>query len=168
MIETERIILRPWREEDAADLYRVARDPEVGPAAGWAPHPSEEYSREVIRTVFSAPEVYAIVLKETVRAVGCCGIVFPDGKDDAREGEIGYWIGREYWGRGLVPEAARSLLARCFNELGLKMVWCAFYDGNIKSQRVCEKCGFKYHHTDPDILTPLGDRRTEHHYVLEP
>ena len=64
-IVTERLILRPWQESDAESLYKYARDPEIGPIAGWPPHTSVEDSLNVIRTVFSAPETYAVVLKET-------------------------------------------------------------------------------------------------------
>lgn len=65
VIETERLILRPWRETDAGALFKYASDPDVGPIAGWEPHVSDENSLEIIRTVFSAPETYAAVLKET-------------------------------------------------------------------------------------------------------
>ena len=82
------------------------------------------------------------------------------------EAEIGYWIGKPYWGRGLIPEAVAALLSRCFNELGLDAVWCGYYDGNTKSKRVCEKCGFKYHHTGYDVDSPLGDRRSEHFHIM--
>ena len=64
MLETERLILRSWRESDAPTLFRWASDPRVGPAADWRVHTSVEYSREIIRTVFSAPETYAIELKD--------------------------------------------------------------------------------------------------------
>lgn len=60
------------------------------------------------------------------------------------EAEIGYWIGVPFWGQGLIPEAVRALLARCFEELGCEAVWCGYYDGNDKSRRVQEKCGFLY------------------------
>jgi len=166
MIETERLVLRPWREEDAAALFRYAQDPDVGPAAGWPPHTSVENSREIIRTVFAAPETYAVVLKGTDEPVGCCGIMRANSMNSAvmesDEAEIGYWIGKPFWGRGLIPEAVRALLSRCFTELSVSAVWCAYYDGNHKSRRVCEKCGFVYHHTNYSVVTPLGDRRTEH------
>ena len=170
MIETERLILRPWREEDAGTLYKYASDPEIGPIAGWPPHTSVENSLEIIRTVFNAPETYAVVVKETGEPVGACGIMFSDGLHSATmkngEAEIGYWIGKPYWGRGLIPEAGAALLARCFNELGLDAVWCGYYDGNTKSKRVCEKCGFKYHHTNHDVDSPLGDKRLEHFHTM--
>lgn len=170
MIETARLILRPWQESEADSLFKYAGDPDIGPIAGWPQHTSAQHSLEIIRTVFSAPETYAVVLKETGEPVGSCGIMFADGLHSAAmrpgEAEIGYWIGKPYWGQGLIPEAVNALLERCFNELALDAVWCGYYDGNIKSRRVCEKCGFKYHHTNHDILSPLGDRRTEHFYIM--
>ena len=63
IIETERLILRPWQESDAEDLYTYAKDPAVGPPAGWPPHTSVENSREIIKTVLSRPETYAVCLK---------------------------------------------------------------------------------------------------------
>ena len=170
IIETPRLILRPWHKSDAASLFKYAKDPEIGPIAGWPPHTSVDDSLEVIRTVFATPETYAVVLKETGEPVGCCGIMFSNSLHPAemksREAEIGYWIGKPYWGQGLIPEAVKALLSRCFSELGLDAVWCGYYDGNLKSKRVCEKCGFKFHHTNHDVVSPLGDHRTEHLCLL--
>lgn len=108
-MKTERLILRPWTEEDAASLYKYAQNPNIGPIAGWPPHTSIENSREVIRDILSAPETYAVVLKETNEPIGSVGIMFGDGvhSADMQEGdaEIGYWIGMPYWGQGLIPEA---------------------------------------------------------------
>jgi RimJ/RimL family protein N-acetyltransferase len=123
-MKTERLILRPWTEEDAASLYKYAQDPKIGPIAGWPPHTSVENSREVIRDILSAPETYAVVLKETNEPIGSVGIMFGDGvhSADMQEGdaEIGYWIGVPYWGQGLIPEAVECLLLRCFYELNIK------------------------------------------------
>lgn len=170
MIETERLILRSWQEKEAGTLFKYASDPDIGPIAGWAPHTSVENSLEIIRTVFAAPETYAAVLKDIGEPVGCCGIMFSDGLHSVTmkpgEAEIGYWIGKPYWGQGFIPEAVKALLSRCFNELALDAVWCGYYEGNIKSKRVCEKSGFKFHHTNRDILSPLGDKRTEHFYLM--
>lgn len=170
MIETERLILRPWLESDAETLYKYASDPDIGLSAGWPPHTSVGESLETIRTVFAAPEVYAVVLKETAEPVGCCGLIFDENPRTAegknKEAEIGYWIGKPFWGKGLTPEAARALLAHSFNRLQLSAVWCSHYEGNRKSLRVCQKCGFIYHHTLNDTLSPLGDKRTVHFYKL--
>ena len=80
-----------------------------------------------------------------------------------QEAEIGYWIGVPYWGQGLIPEAVRELLRRCFEDLRCAAVWCGYFDGNEKSRRVQEKCGFIYHHTGREKFYALGsDIRTEH------
>ena len=144
ILETERLILRPWSEADAEECYRYAKDPDVGPAAGWAVHTSVEYSRDIIRRVLSAPETYAIVLKETGLPVGSIGLHHNDLAAKEDEAELGYWLGKPYWGRGIVPEAARELLRYAFEDLKLERIWCGYYDGNEKSRRVQEKLGFSY------------------------
>ena len=170
MIETKRLRLRPWCDTDAPPLYKYASHPDIGPIAGWPPHTSVENSLEIIRTVFVAPETYAVVLKDTNEPVGCCGILFSNSLHTAdmkqSEAEIGYWIGKPYWGQGLIPEAVEALLVRCFQNLHLDAVWCGYYEGNDKSKRVCEKCGFKYHHTKHNVTSPLGDKRTEHFDIM--
>ncbi len=165
-LETERLILRPWEESDAEDLYRYASNPEVGPKAGWPVHTSVENSRKIIREVLSAPETYAVVLREEGRSVGSIGLMLGAASnigipDD--EGEIGYWIGAPFWGRGLIPEATRELIRHGFEDLGLKKLWCGYFDGNEKSRRVQEKCGFSYHHTSENVPCQIGGLlRTEH------
>lgn len=65
--------------------------------------------------------------------------------------------------QGLIPEAVRELLRHGFEDLKLNKIWCGYFEGNIKSKRVQEKCGFTYHHTNKDIEWKLmGDIRTEH------
>lgn len=170
LLKTERLILRPWEESDAESLYMYARDPLVGPAAGWYVHKSVENSLEVIKTVLNGPETYAVCLKEDNLAIGSAGIMvgseanieLPD-----TEGEIGYWIGVPFWGRGLIPEAVRELIRRSFEELGLQRLWCGYYDGNVKSKRAMEKCGFVYDHTRENVYCPLLDEvRIEHFTAL--
>ena len=164
--KTKRLILRPWKESDAEDLYEYAKNPEVGPAAGWPVHTSIKDSRNIIKNVLSARETYAVCLKEDNRAIGSIGLIPPmQSHMDAAEGEmeIGYWIGVPFWGRGLIPEAVRRLQEHAFEDLGCTALWCGYYDGNEKSKRCQEKCGFVYHHTEKDKLCELmGDVRTEH------
>ena len=120
ILETKRLILRPWEESDAENLFKYASHPDVGPIAGWAVHTSVENSREIIRRVLSAPETYAVVLKESGQPVGSIGLMLGKasniGLPDS-EGEIGYWIGVPYWGRGLIPEAVRELMRYGFENL---------------------------------------------------
>ena len=166
ILETNRLLLRPWEESDAEILYKYASHPEVGPIAGWAIHTSVENSREIIRSVLSAPGTYAVVLKESGQPVGSIGLMpgkasnigLPDS-----EGEIGYWIGVPYWGQGLIPEAVRELMRYGFENLKLNRIWCGYFEGNEKSKRVQEKCGFHYHHTAYNVPCAIeGVFRTEH------
>lgn len=164
VFETDRLILRPWTETDAEECYQYAKDPRVGPMAGWPAHTSVENSRQVIRDVLMVPETYAIVLKETGLPVGSIGLRFHSDlaeKDD--EAELGYWLGVPYWGQGFVPEAARELLRHAFEDLKLSRVWCCYDDGNEKSKRVQEKLGFKYQWTIEEAPVPqMGEIRKRH------
>lgn len=168
---TKRLTLRPWCDADAESLYEYAKDDRVGPIAGWPPHTSVENSREVIRTVLSEPETYAVCLKEDNKAIGSIGLMI--GKYSTldlpeNEGEIGYWLGVPFWGQGLIPEAVRELIRYAFDVLHLERLWCGYFDGNEKSKRVQEKCGFTYHHTNKDICwKPTNEIRTEHITCLE-
>lgn len=166
ILETERLILRPWRETDAAALYKYAQDPRVGPVAGWPVHESIENSRQIIRDILSAEETYAVVPVGTDEPAGSIGLLI-GGKSNITIGEndseIGYWIGVPYWGQGLIPEAVRELLRHGFEDLRLDNIWCGYFDGNEKSHRVQTKCGFRFHHTEKDKPWPLmNDIRTEH------
>ena len=170
IFETKRLILRPWREDDAQELFNHAKDPDVGPAAGWPPHTSVENSREIIRDVLSANETYAVCLKENGKPIGSVGLKMgtaTDMTDRDDECELGYWIGKQFWGQGLIPEASRELLRHAFEELQMQTVWCGYYDGNTKSRRVQEKLGFLYHHTTEGLeVSLLGEIRTGHVMIM--
>lgn len=163
---TERLILRPWEEADAESLFEYAKDERVGPIAGWNVHKSVEESREIIKTVLSAPETYAVCLREDNRAIGSIGLLFGECSNlplADTEAELGYWIGVPFWGRGLIPEAARELIRHGFEDLKLTKLWCGYFDGNEKSRRAQEKCGFTYERTEENVYWALtNDVRTEH------
>lgn len=170
ILETKRLILRRWEESDAEDLYKYASDPAVGPIAGWPPHQSVEESRNVIRDVFSGAEAYAICLKSDNRAIGAIELMLNGHTDMVErddECELGYWIGKPFWGQGLVPEAAKELLRRAFEDIGMNKVWCGYYEGNAKSKRVQEKVGFLYQRTIKWVDVPLmHEKRTLHVNLL--
>ena len=167
ILETERLILRPWSEDDAEECYKYAKDPRVGPAAGWPAHKSVEETREIIRTVLAVPETYAVVLRETGLPVGSVGLhMHSDLVRSGDECELGYWIGEPYWGRGLIPEAAHEMLRHAFEDLGMKRVWCAYYDGNEKSKRVQEKLGFRHQWTTERVFVPQMNETRKGHVNL--
>ena len=140
-LETPRLLLRPFAQADAEDLFDYAGDPRVGPIAGWPAHGSVEESREIISTVFAAPNVFAVVLRETGRVVGTIGFIWID--DEHNCAEIGYSLAQEYWGRGLMTEALRAMLEFAFVRLHLNRVEAMFDVRNRASGRVMEKCGMR-------------------------
>lgn len=151
IFETERLLLRNWRGEDAKQLYELAKDPLVGPAAGWNPHQSVEESENIINTVFNFPTVYAIILKETGEIIGCIGFLFDENLcKDSSEALMGYWLGVDYWDKGYMTEAVNECIRYAFNDLKLTRIWCGNFKENTRSAHVQEKCGFKYHHTEKD------------------
>ena len=145
MMETERILLRPWRESDAETLFKYASDPEVGPKAGWPPHKSVAESLEIIRTLFSGEGMWAVEWKETGEPIGCVGYL-PAAASNLQiaedQGEVGYWIARPFWGRGICTEAMQLVVDYCIREKGFVTLWGSYFPDNPASGRVMEKCGF--------------------------
>ena len=166
MLETKRLILRRWEDRDAEDLFELAKDPDVGPIAGWPAHQSLQESRDVIRNVLNGKEAYAVCLKEDNKAIGAIewklnGHTDLTERDD--ECELGFWLGKPFWGRGIITEAAAEMLRHAFEDLGMRKVWCAYYDGNRKSKRAQEKIGFRYQWTAEGVDVPMmKEKRTGH------
>ena len=166
MFETERLILRRWADSDAESLYEYAKDPDVGLIAGWPAHQNIEESREVIRNVLNGREAYAVCLKTDNRAIGAIELKL-NGHTDMTERddecELGYWLGKPFWGQGLMPEAAKEILRHAFEDIGMTRVWVGYYEGNSKSKRVQEKCGFRYQRKSEGVDVPLlHEKRTGH------
>ena len=166
MIETKRLILRRWETSDAEDLFKYASNPEVGPIAGWPPHQSIDESRDVIRNVLHGREAYAICLKTDERAVGAIELKLnghTDMTDRDDECELGYWLGKSFWGQGIMTEAVNEILRHAFEDIGMKKVWVGYYEGNTKSKRVQEKAGFRYQWRSEGVDVPLmHEKRTGH------
>ena len=155
ILETERLILRPWRESDAVTLFKYASDPDVGPRAGWPPHRSVEESLELIKTVFCGEGMWAVELKETSEAIGCVGYLPSsasnlDIADD--QCEVGYWIAKPYWNKGICTEAMRAVVDFCIKTKGFTVLWGDYFPENPASGRVMEKCGFT--DTGREVLCP--------------
>ena len=165
MLETERLILRPWEESDAEDLYKYAQSPDVWPAAWWPPHTSVENSREIISKILSVPETYAMVHKENNEVIGSIWLTFWNKsklwlKDT--EAELWFWLWVPYWWKSLMPEAAKEILRYAFEDLNLENVWCCYYKWNEKSKRAQEKIWFKYKYTLENVkCSMLNEIRTD-------
>ena len=159
-IKTKRLILRKWRLEDAPYMFKYASSPDVGPKAGWKPHKDIEESKSIIeRFIDHNPYCFAICLKEDIsHPIGAVELkVETDMSDRNDEYELGYWLGKPYWGNGYMPEAGRALIDFGFKELKLNAIWCGYYDGNNNSKRAQEKMGFVYHHTEENLYVKHFD-----------
>lgn len=153
-IKTERLILRRWRNNDAPSMFKYASDPDVGPIAGWPAHKSLEESQMIVnKFVNGHPYCFAICLKKDIsHPIGAIELkTETDMSDRDDEYELGYWLGKPYWGNGYMPEAGKALIAFGFDELKLNAIWCGYYDGNYKSKRAQEKMGFVYHHSSDNL-----------------
>ncbi len=177
IFQTERLILRPWEERDAGELFRWAQDPLIGPVAGWNALRSMDDALIMIRGQYAAPEVYAVCLKGeddasgqcTAMPIGCISLKFGDDTDltDAvDECEISSWIAKPYWGQGLIPEGCEALLKHGFEDLGMKAIWAGYYDGNEKSRSCLKRIGFTDHHTDKNMFLPLMNQLRVGHIVV--
>ena len=165
-LHTDRMILRPWRQTDLDDLYAYASVDGVGQMAGWKPHESKEESQKILDMFIGHKKTFALEYQGKV--IGSLGIEqynedhFPEFADKKCR-EIGYVLSKEYWGQGLIPEAVMELMRYGFENLKLNRIWCGYFDGNEKSKRVQEKCGFHYHHTANNVPCAIeGVLRTEH------
>ena len=140
-LETERLILREFRESDAEDVYEYARDPEVGPNAGWKPHESLDESRGVVKNFIQSGEVWAIEDKASHKVIGSIGLHKRTREGYTFDRELGYALSRAFWGRGLMTEAASAIVDYAFAH-GVKTLLVAHFDFNDRSRRVIEKLGF--------------------------
>ncbi|MGX6977930.1 GNAT family N-acetyltransferase [Vagococcus elongatus] len=141
-METNRLLLRPIRLEDAEDMYRYASDEEVTKYV-FDTHQSLQGTKEVIATYFLPNTLgkYAIVWKETGRMIGTIDINALDKNN--KKAEIGYTLAQDFWGKGIMPEAAAKILWLIFNHLKLNVAYAIHDLDNPKSGRVMEKIGMK-------------------------
>lgn len=145
-LETHNLILRPWRIDDAEALYKYASDPEVGPRAGWAPHQNVEESLTIIEVLFSREYMWAITLRGSDEPIGCVGYLPSDMSNlsiQADEAEVGYWVARPFWNRGICTEALREIVRYCFEEKHFSALWGDCFLDNPASTKVMEHVGFQ-------------------------
>lgn len=168
-IETSRLILRPWRESDLTDFYEYASVDGVGQMAGWNPHKSPEESRAILERFIQGRKVLALEWKETGKVIGSLGLEEPDSVPEdtqALQGrELGYVLSKEYWGRGLMPEAVSAVMDYCFTVLDYDWLTCAHFLWNDQSRRVIEKCGFRFFGTGR-FETRYGTVETIREYII--
>ena len=149
VIETERLILRPFEQSDLDDFYEYASVEGVGEMAGWKHHENKEKSQSILDLFINEDKTFAIVLKENNKVIGSLGVE-EYGMEQAlseffvyQGREIGYVLSKDYWGKGLMPEAVKAVIDYLFNVQKLDFLTCGYYEFNNQSKKVQEKCGFK-------------------------
>ena len=138
--------IRPWRMSDAMDLAAALSDPVIlNNLRDGLPYPytekdAEDYITAMLCADKSAVFAYAICLED--RAVGSIG-AFRQSNIHFRTAELGYYLAREYWGRGIVTEAVRQLCERVFAQTDILRIYAEPFSDNVGSRRVLEKAGFQ-------------------------
>ncbi len=148
VLKTKRLILRPWRQSDLDDFFEYASVDGVGQMAGWVPHTSKEESQMILDRFVNGKKTFALEYQGKV--IGSLGVEmynednFPQLADKQCR-EIGYVLSKDYWGRGLMPEAVREVIRYLFEEVKLDVILCGHFLRNGQSARVQEKCGFRHY-----------------------
>ena len=146
-IQTERLRLRPWRTDDLDDLYAYASIDGVGQMAGWSPHQSKEESAKILQMFIDGRKTFAVEYQGHV--IGSLGIEYYDETlspelKDLKGREIGYVLSKEHWGKGMMPEAVKAVIDWMFEHTEADFLTCGYFVWNRQSQRVQEKCGFRF------------------------
>lgn len=167
-LRTDRLLLRPWRETDLGDFYEYASVDGVGQLAGWMPHRDMEESRRILGRFIQGKKTFA--LEHRGKVIGSLGIekyseeLYPELAELSGR-EIGYVLSRDYWGRGLMPEAVQAVISYLFETAQLDFVLVGHFRWNRQSARVIEKCGFRYIRSRP-YETQHGAVEETREYIL--
>ena len=144
-IETKRLILRPISINDIDNVFEYAKNPLVGPNAGWKPHANKNETEVFVKYAikkreFGQPGIYAIIFKEDEKMIGTIEI----HSFNQYKGEIGFVLNPDYWAKGIIVEAAKAVIVYGFEILHLKRLQYGYFQYNTRSKRVCEKLGFSF------------------------
>jgi len=157
ILETKRLILRPFTMNDAAAMYNNwANDPEVTEYLSWPTHGCIEVTESVLESWITQYEdlgfyQWAITLKEEGdEPIGSISIV--GKKDSIKMVHVGYCLGKKWWRMGLMSEALSVLIKFFFEEVGVNRIESEFDPNNPNSGKVMEKCGMKYEGTLREVI----------------
>lgn len=148
LLETERLIIRPFTKDDAEGLFSYASNPNVGPHGGWKPHADVKESQEVLEELFLANQGWAIINKSNGKLIGSIMLEPDKRRPEIASKELGYSLAEEFWGKGIMTEAAKAVIRYAFEEMNLDILAICTGPTNERSARVIEKCGFKYEGTE--------------------
>lgn len=158
-LETKRLILRSFREDDLNDLYEYAKVEGIGEKAGWKHHSSITESSIILQEFIAHNDVYAVELKENHKVIGSVGL-HPVNKDsDLVQRELGYVLSKDYHNQGIMSEATKEVIRYAFEELGIDILWCNHFEENYISKHLILKNGFRFHHIFEKDIEALDFKR---------
>lgn len=162
-LETERLILRPMRLDDAEDMYDYARREDVTRYLTWLPHGSITYTKDYLSYIEARYAMgdffdFAVVEKESGRMIGTCGFTKIDTPNDSAE--IGYVLNPKHHGKGYATEAAGEIVRFGFTALKLHRIEAKFMEGNTASLHVMEKLGMTLEGYNREAMMIKGKYRT--------
>jgi ribosomal-protein-alanine N-acetyltransferase len=169
MLETERLVLRLLKLEDAERVEELASDYDVAKTTLTIPHPYPKgSSKQFISSMVDAEKegkivIFAVINKEDKRLIGIINI--SNNKTHER-GELAYWIGKPFWGKGFGTEAANAILKLGFEELHLNRIFAAAFTNNPGSWRIMEKIGMKYEGTLKQHVVKWGEYKDLTYYGI--
>ena len=171
VLETDRLLLRGWREKDVDDFFEYASVDGVGEMAGWKHHETLETTRQILHGFIREKNGFPVVNKDNDKVIGSLGLheSWANGDDRAKNlkvKEIGYVLSKAYWGNGLMPEAVKAVMAFCFERCGLEALTCSHFETNSQSKRVIEKCGFSYVGNSEFFAKQLQKRFQNRNYIV--
>lgn len=149
-LETDRLIIRPYKEEDLMDCFKLMQNPDLFTYLDMEVMAFEEYKglfawlMDSYNREFDEEFKYSfnIILKESGKHIGWCGV---GGIEfNHKQKEIYYLIGKEYWGHGYAKEAVSALLEYCFQTIRLDSIAALCKPENIASKKIIESLGFTY------------------------
>ena len=171
VLETDRLIIREWSEMDLEDFFEYAKVDGVGQMAGWNPHTSIQESKTILEMFIKGKKTFALELKENHKVIGSLGLEtlslsLSDEYENLVGREIGYVLSKDYWGKGLMPEAVNRVIKFCFEKENYDYLMCSHSVINSQSKRVIEKSGFRFIKENTRI-TRNGDEHISLYYVLD-
>ena len=142
-METPRLVLRHWRQEDYRHFMAFSGDPSVMLSSGAAPALTPQQGEEAFQRALWDSGCYAIVLKETGEPVGKIKFQKDLRRYRVNSLSIGYELRRDCWGRGIMPEALSAMVSCAFRRRKVDVLAISHFQDNQRSRRVIEKCGFQ-------------------------
>jgi RimJ/RimL family protein N-acetyltransferase len=142
LIETERLLLRAPRTEDAKTIAILVNDRRIAENTLRIPHPYgiADAQRFITGTNAGSGETVFLIVRRDATVLGACGLA----KRAPESAELGYWLAFAFWGNGYATEAAGAVIDYAFEDLGYEMLHAGARVSNLASRRVLEKCGFEW------------------------